>query len=153
MKPDVLIIGTGQAGTPLATRLAASGKHVLIAERGDVSSESGSRHAGFATVEAGDGTEALERLAESPDLWLIVCDMNMPRMDGLEFMGHAKAAGSTVPVVMITMEDEPERVQRAKELGAKGWVVKPFKVETIVAVARNLAGNGEPAPGAAVEGG
>jgi len=58
----------------------------------------------------------------------------------------AKGAGSTVPVVMITTEDEPERVQRARELGAKGWVVKPFKVDLVVSVAKKLTGVGEPAP-------
>jgi two-component system chemotaxis response regulator CheY len=62
----------------------------------------------------------------------------MPKMGGLEFLEQTKANGSTVPVVMLTTEGQPEMIQRAKALGAKGWIVKPFKPEHLVAAARKL---------------
>src|ERR1700737_963132 len=92
--------------------------------------------AGFSVVEAIDGVEALEKLATSPETKLVVCDVNMPRMNGIEFLGRLNAKRSAVPVVMLTTEGQPELIQRAKALGAKGWIVKPFKPDLLVAAAR-----------------
>lgn len=97
--------------------------------------------AGFSIVEAADGIDALQKLAGSPGTGLIVCDVNMPRMNGLEFLERLNANGSKVPVVMLTTEGQPELIQRAKVLGAKGWIVKPFKPEMLVAAARKLTAN------------
>ena len=94
---------------------------------------------GYRVVEAVDGLDALEKLEASPDTRLIVCDVNMPRMNGLEFLERLKAQGSAVPVVMLTTEGQPELIQRAKSLGAKAWLVKPFKPEFLVATAKKLA--------------
>jgi two-component system chemotaxis response regulator CheY len=95
--------------------------------------------AGFSIVEAADGVDALQKLASSPDTRLIVCDVNMPRMNGIEFLERLNADRSVVPVVMLTTEGQPELIQRAKSLGAKGWIVKPFKPELLVAAAKKLA--------------
>ena len=94
--------------------------------------------AGFAIHEATDGVDALEKLAGSPDTRLIVCDVNMPRMNGLEFLEQLNARGTRIAVVMLTSEGQPELVERAKALGAKGWLVKPFKPDMLVAAARKL---------------
>jgi two-component system, chemotaxis family, chemotaxis protein CheY len=94
--------------------------------------------AGFSVVEAVDGADALEKLASSPATALIVCDVNMPRMNGIEFLERLVASGSALPVVMLTTEGQPELIQRAKALGAKGWIVKPFKSELLVAAAKRL---------------
>jgi two-component system chemotaxis response regulator CheY len=94
--------------------------------------------AGFSIVEAVDGADALEKLASSPGTVLIVCDVNMPRMNGIEFLERLVANGSALPVVMLTTEGQPELIQRAKALGAKGWIVKPFKSELLVAAAKRL---------------
>jgi len=93
---------------------------------------------GFAMVEAIDGVDALQKLAASPEIRLVVCDVNMPRMNGIEFLERLNASGSSVPVVMLTTEGQPELIQRAKSLGAKGWIVKPFKPELLVAAAKKL---------------
>jgi two-component system chemotaxis response regulator CheY len=97
------------------------------------------RNLGYTVREAVDGLDALEKLDECPDTLLIVCDVNMPRMNGIEFLERLSARGSTVPVVMLTTEGQPELIQRAKSLGAKGWLVKPFKPEFLVATAKKLA--------------
>jgi two-component system chemotaxis response regulator CheY len=96
--------------------------------------------AGFEVVEAADGAEGLERLAQAP-VDLVVCDVNMPRMGGLEFLEVVRERkASTAPVVMLTTEGEPSMVTRARALGAKGWIIKPFKPELLVAAARKLTG-------------
>jgi two-component system chemotaxis response regulator CheY len=94
---------------------------------------------GYTIVEAVDGLDALEKLEATPDMRLIVCDVNMPRMNGLELLERLGARGSTVPIIMLTTEGQPELMQRAKSLGAKGWLVKPFKPEFLAAAAKKLA--------------
>ena len=78
------------------------------------------------------------QLDAAPGTRLVVCDVNMPRMGGLEFLERCRANGSTVPVVMLTTEGQVELIQRARSLGAKGWLVKPFKPEQLVAAANRL---------------
>ena len=94
---------------------------------------------GYTVVEAVDGMDALEKLDVNPDTRLIVCDVNMPRMNGLEFLEQLGVRKSEVPVVMLTTEGQPELIQRAKSLGAKGWLVKPFKIDYLTATAKKLA--------------
>jgi two-component system, chemotaxis family, chemotaxis protein CheY len=94
---------------------------------------------GYLVTEAVDGFDALEKLSGLADMKLIVCDVNMPRMNGIELLERLVAQGSLVPVVMLTTEGQPELIQRARSLGAKGWIVKPFKPEFLVATAAKLA--------------
>jgi two-component system chemotaxis response regulator CheY len=94
--------------------------------------------AGFDVVDATDGVDALEKLKGATDTGLIVCDVNMPRMGGLEFLEQTKSHGSTVPFVMLTTEGQPEMMKRAKALGAVGWILKPFKPEHLVAAVLKL---------------
>jgi two-component system chemotaxis response regulator CheY len=97
--------------------------------------------AGFETVDAIDGVDGLNKLAEHPDLSLVICDVNMPNMDGLEMLEQALAQPSTrdIPIVMLTTEGQPGMIERAKQAGAKGWIVKPFKPHLLVATAEKLA--------------
>ncbi len=95
--------------------------------------------AGFNVVEAIDGADALSKLAANDDTRLVVCDVNMPRMSGIEFLEALRSTpAANVAVVMLTTEGQPELIQRAKALGAKGWIVKPFKPDLLVAAARKL---------------
>ena len=96
--------------------------------------------AGFAVIQAVDGQDALEKLTESPDTRLVVCDVNMPRMSGLEFLESVSKSGQAngIPIVMLTTEGQPDMIQRAKDLGAKGWIVKPFKPELLVAAVKKM---------------
>jgi two-component system chemotaxis response regulator CheY len=97
------------------------------------------RTQGYGVLEAADGVEALAQLEAHPGARLIVCDVNMPRMNGLEFLEQLRSRQSTIPVVMLTTEGQPDLIQRAKALGALGWIVKPFKPELLTATARKLA--------------
>jgi two-component system chemotaxis response regulator CheY len=98
--------------------------------------------AGYVVLEAADGVGGLERLREQPDVSLVLCDVNMPRMNGIAMLTNLKAADVTAktPVVMLTTEDDPDLVERARSAGAKAWIVKPFKSESLVATVRKLAG-------------
>jgi two-component system chemotaxis response regulator CheY len=93
---------------------------------------------GYAVVEAVDGLDALDKL-DAGETHLIVCDVNMPRMNGLEFLERLSTRASPPPVVMLTTEGEPELIQRARALGAKGWLIKPFKAEFLKSTAEKWA--------------
>jgi two-component system chemotaxis response regulator CheY len=82
--------------------------------------------------EAGDGTEAVEVL-RSRSFGLILSDINMPQMDGLQLLAEIKKMEhlKNVPVIMITTEGGQGKVMEAVQLGATGYVRKPFTAEQI----------------------
>jgi two-component system chemotaxis response regulator CheY len=84
------------------------------------------------TYEANDGQEALAML-KANKVGLILSDINMPNMDGLQFLAKLKADEEfkSVPVVMITTEGNQTKVMEAVQLGAAGYVKKPFTAEQI----------------------
>jgi two-component system chemotaxis response regulator CheY len=83
-------------------------------------------------IEAGDGCEALEAL-KSRKVGLILSDINMPNMDGIQLLGQLRSntAYKDVPIVMITTEGSQQKVMEAVQLGASGYVRKPFTAEQI----------------------
>jgi two-component system chemotaxis response regulator CheY len=95
---------------------------------------------GFEIIEAADGVEGLEAIVASEDLAAVVCDVNMPRMGGIQMLEMLGAKGKLpgLPIVMLTTEGQPGLIQRAKAAGAKGWLVKPFKPAALVATLRKL---------------
>jgi two-component system chemotaxis response regulator CheY len=95
--------------------------------------------AGYAVIEAEDGLAALAKL-KTEKVHLMVCDVNMPNMDGLTFVGKVKdlPAHRFTPIVMLTTEASGDMVEKGKAAGAKGWMVKPFKPEQLLAVAGKL---------------
>lgn len=97
--------------------------------------------AGYTVLEAADGVEALKKLGESKDVGLVVCDVNMPNMDGLQFLEQLRQSASAgLPVVMLTTEGQAGLIQRARDLGAKGWIIKPFKADLFLGVAKKILG-------------
>ena len=82
--------------------------------------------------EAGDGTEAVAIL-KTRTFGLILSDINMPQMDGLQLLAWIRAEEhlKTVPVIMITTEGGQGRVMEAVQLGATGYVRKPFTADQI----------------------
>ena len=93
--------------------------------------------------EAGDGQEALDVL-NGRCVQLVLTDINMPKMDGLQLLGAVKANAQwqAIPVVMITTEGGEAKVGEAVRLGAAGYVRKPFTADQIK---EKLAGILEPA--------
>jgi two-component system, chemotaxis family, chemotaxis protein CheY len=94
--------------------------------------------AGFSVIEATEGEDALKKLGAKPETALVVCDVNMPRMNGIELLEAAATKHPTVAFLMLTTEGQPALIQKAKSLGAKGWMVKPFKADLLVAAVRKL---------------
>ena len=81
--------------------------------------------------EDGDGIEGLNALANVKNVNLILSDINMPNMDGLEFIKQVRANGNTVPIVMITTEGGEEIIKEAMSSGASDSIKKPFTPEQL----------------------
>jgi two-component system, chemotaxis family, chemotaxis protein CheY len=90
---------------------------------------------------AADGKEALEILA---DKWvdIVLTDINMPNMNGMELIAEMKKDElmRSIPVVMVTTEGSEKRMQEAMELGASGYVTKPFLPEDIKKTLSSIMG-------------
>jgi two-component system chemotaxis response regulator CheY len=93
------------------------------------------RGSGYLTVEAGDGVEALAAMGTG-SFDLIITDVNMPRMDGIEFTRQARTAlnGRPIPILILTTESDTEKKTQARTAGATGWIVKPFQQEQLLAI-------------------
>ena len=100
------------------------------------------KNAGFDVTEAVDGVDGLEKLkAGKPDL--IVCDVNMPNMDGITFLKTVKQdpENKFTPIVMLTTESQEEKKKEGLDAGARAWLTKPFSPEDLLATITKLIGN------------
>ena len=98
----------------------------------------------FKLYEASSGLEALDKLMET-NIDLIFTDINMPNMDGLEFIKRCKDDDmfKHIPIIVITTEDGVEDRERALQLGAAGFVSKPLDRESIITITNSVLGSGE----------
>lgn len=96
---------------------------------------------GYSVIGASDGVEGLAQLAANK-VSLVVCDLNMPNMNGIEMVRNARADSrfNGIPIVMLTTEGQKEKMIEAKEAGATGWLVKPFDEQKLVSVISKLIG-------------
>jgi two-component system, chemotaxis family, chemotaxis protein CheY len=94
--------------------------------------------AGYEVLEAVDGIDAISKI--DPSIAMLICDVNMPRMNGLEMLEKLRTdpRWSALPVVMLTTEGQPGLIERAKKAGAKGWIIKPFKADLLIAAVKRL---------------
>jgi two-component system chemotaxis response regulator CheY len=93
--------------------------------------------AGYDVVEASDGVEGLAAIKSiAPSL--VLCDLNMPRMGGMEMLAELSRVQPVPVMVMLTTEAQPALIRRARELGAVGWIVKPFKADLLIAAVNKL---------------
>ncbi|MGX5736078.1 response regulator [Bosea thiooxidans] len=94
---------------------------------------------GHAVVEAGDGSEGLAR-AKAQNFDLVITDLNMPVMNGMQMIKALRALPNFVgvPIVFLTTESDDSVKQEAKAAGATGWITKPFKPEQLLAVVAKL---------------
>ncbi|MBF0457159.1 MAG: response regulator [Nitrospirae bacterium] len=99
------------------------------------------RNAGHEVVEAVDGSDALNKLKDAKPEMMFV-DVNMPNMNGLEFIKEARQLRDYrfVPIIMLTTEAHISRRQEGKLAGATGWIIKPFKPEQLVNIVTKVLG-------------
>ena len=97
------------------------------------------KDAGYEVVEAVDGKDALNKL-NSAKINMLITDLNMPNMNGIELIKEARAipAFKFIPIIMLTTESQAEKKQEGKAAGATGWIVKPFKPEQLLAVIKKV---------------
>jgi two-component system chemotaxis response regulator CheY len=98
--------------------------------------------AGYGVIEAKDGVEGLGELESNSGIAMVILDVNMPRMGGLEMLERMRAvpALAEIPVLVLTTEADPALIERARSAGAKGWLVKPVKPELLVKAANRFLG-------------
>ena len=101
--------------------------------------------AGFSTRTVASGQAALVELADaSPDL--VLMDIRMPGIDGVETLRRLRKAGHTVPVVMMTHDNRPEIVRDVIATGGNGYILKPFEAADLVARVRKALDAAKLAP-------
>jgi len=96
--------------------------------------------AGFAVQTAGDGVKGLERLKAGPKPDLVITDINMPNMGGIEFIGHVRATAGFrfTPILVLTTESQQARRDEAKKAGATGWMVKPVGGADLIKIVKQV---------------
>lgn len=87
-----------------------------------------------------DGQDGLAKLRADPAIKLVVCDVNMPNMDGLTMAEKVRAElkNTTVNIIMLTTENSPMMKERGRAAGIKGWIVKPFKGDAVIGTFKKL---------------
>jgi two-component system, chemotaxis family, chemotaxis protein CheY len=117
-------------------------KHILIVD----DSESIRELVGFTLESAGygvekgsDGADAL-RLLDGRDLDLVITDLNMPNMDGIQFIREVRRTEGyeTIPILVLTTESQQGPKEEAKAAGATGWIVKPFVQDKLLETVRKV---------------
>ncbi len=98
--------------------------------------------AGHDVIEAADGREALTALQQR-GVDLVITDVNMPNMDGLELTRQLRAlpAFARTPIILLTTESDPAKKTLGRAAGATGWIVKPFSQEQLLAVVAKVLPN------------
>ena len=99
---------------------------------------------GYDVVEAVDGMDGLSKFEELTRLGtppvLIISDVSMPDMDGLEFIERVRTSDQSTPVLFLTAHSDNETRDKGRQIGANGWLVKPFVAESIRGAITKLLG-------------
>ena len=95
--------------------------------------------AGYEVIEACDGRDALAKLT-GQKIHLMLCDVNMPNLDGISFLKALREVPSYkfTPVIMLTTEAGEDKKKEGQAAGARAWVVKPFKPEQLLLAVSKL---------------
>ena len=96
---------------------------------------------GYEVREAENGQEALDSMkGDKPDL--VITDINMPVMDGIELIKQIRAAGEFkfTPIIVLTTESEESKQNEGKQAGATAWLIKPFTPEKLTETVKKVAG-------------
>lgn len=122
-------------------RCAANMKTILVVDDSMtmvMSLKSSLELSGFKVETASDGKQGLDKLNSGVKPDLILTDINMPRMDGLEFILNIRKKLRFTPILALTTESQQAKRDEAKKLGASGWLVKPVGGSELVKVIRQV---------------
>lgn len=94
---------------------------------------------GYEVIEAVNGNDALAKI-NGAKIDMIITDLNMPEMDGIEFIKQVRngAACKFAPIIMLTTESQEIKKEEGKKAGASGWIVKPFTPEQLVGIVKKF---------------
>ncbi len=94
---------------------------------------------GYDIIKASNGKEAKQMLSEDPSIDILVTDLYMPMINGLELITHVrKVLNSEMPILVLTRVNVPETISHAFELGADDYLTKPFNLEEMSAKIQHL---------------
>ena len=99
------------------------------------------KNADYRVIEAVDGKDALQKIAGA-EVHMLITDLNMPNLDGIELIRQVRALPQFkyIPIIMLTTESTDDKKQAGKAAGASGWIVKPFRAEQLLLVAKKFLG-------------
>lgn len=107
-----------------------------------VSVELAIKELGFPVMQAENGQDALDKIEEikngGDEIALCISDINMPVMNGIEFITEFRKTDKFTPVVVLTTEAEKEMIQKGKNAGASGWIIKPFQADDLLNVVKRF---------------
>ena len=97
--------------------------------------------AGLEVIEAINGADGYDK-AIANTIHAVITDLNMPVMNGIEFVRKYRQHPSSkgIPIILLTTESDDELKRQAKEAGATGWIVKPFKQDQLLSVIKKVTG-------------
>lgn len=121
------------------------GKYIMVIDDSPtirVSVELALKQLGFMIKQAENGQDALNKINElkssGEEVVLCISDINMPVLNGIEFISEFRKVDKFTPVVVLTTEAEKDIIQRGKEAGASGWIIKPFQAEDLINVVKRF---------------
>ncbi|NER29077.1 MAG: response regulator [Symploca sp. SIO1C4] len=102
--------------------------------------------AGYRVLQAGDGWEAIKQLQRSPDVGLVICDIEMPNMNGFDFLNHRRQDPQiqNIPVMMLTSRSNDKHRRLAMHLGANAYLTKPYIEQEFLKVIKDIVGQSTP---------
>ncbi len=107
-----------------------------------VSVEMALKQLGLPIKQAENGQDALDKISqikgEGSEIAICISDINMPVLNGLEFIAEFRKLDKFTPVVVLTTEAEKDIIQKGKEAGASGWIIKPFQAEDLLNVVKRF---------------
>lgn len=107
-----------------------------------VSVELAIKELGYPVKQAENGQDALSKIDEikkgGGEIALCISDINMPVMNGIEFIVEFRKEDKFTPIVVLTTEAEKEMIQKGKSSGASGWIIKPFQADDLLNVVKRF---------------
>lgn len=121
------------------------GKYIMVIDDSPtirVSVELALKQIGLLIKQAENGQDALNKINElksgGEEIVLCISDINMPVLNGIEFITEFRKVDKFTPVVVLTTEAEKDIIQKGKEAGASGWIIKPFQAEDLINVVKRF---------------